>query len=157
MAGLPGGQTHEDARLRALAFWVGHHQAGAPAPRIGPAPAIAASAPPQRDPAVASAPLGSSTADQSARAAARAERIGELESMVPQLMTMAGDPRAGVRATVARCFGILATAGRAPADREVWRLLLGLSKYDDDSQVRVAAEAALAALERHGTVARQAS
>ncbi|WP_297080857.1 hypothetical protein [uncultured Demequina sp.] len=157
MAGLSGGQTDEDARLRALAFWVGHHQAGAPAPRIGPPQATAASAPAPRDPAVASAPLGSSPSDKAERAAAREQRIGELAAMVPQLKVMSTDRRAPVRATVARCFGILATAGRAPADREVWRLLLGLAKYDDEPEVRAAAEAALAALEKHGTVALQAS
>ncbi|MFW2513037.1 hypothetical protein ACNI3K_04605 [Demequina sp. SO4-13] len=118
-------------RLRALAFWVGHHQATEPAPRIGPSP----------------------EQDRAARDAMRSRRIGELVLMVPELKRLACDPRAPVRATAARCFAILATAGRAPADREVWRLLLGLAKYDDDADVRSAADTALVALERHGAVA----
>ncbi|WP_144276216.1 hypothetical protein [Demequina sp. NBRC 110053] len=143
----------EDARLRALAFWVGHHQAHEPAPRIGPAPAVRSRAAVTAVGVVASEALGASPEDRAARAAARDQRIGELAAMVPQLKVMASDSRPAVRATVARCFGILATAGRAPADREVWRMLLGLAKYDEDAAVRTAADAALAALERHGAVA----
>lgn len=131
---MPGVSVrHHDSepRLRALAFWVGHHQAAEPAPRIGPSP----------------------EQDRAARDAMRARRIGELVMMVPELKRLAADGRAPVRATAARCFAILATAGRAPSDREVWRLLLGLAKYDDDEDVRSAADTALVAMERHGAVA----
>lgn len=131
MATASARQDETQARLRALAFWVGHHQASQPAPRIGPSP----------------------DQDRVARDAMRSRRIGELVLMVPQLKRLACDPRPPVRATAARCFAILATAGRAPADREVWRLLLGLAKYDDDDDVRNAADTALVALERHGAVA----
>lgn len=131
MAGARMRQDETQPRLRALAFWVGHHQAAEPAPRIGP----------------------SLDNDLAARDAMRARRIGELVLMVPELKRLATDVRAPVRATAARCFAILATAGRAPSDREVWRLLLGLSKYDDDPDVRSAADTALVALERHGAVA----
>lgn len=134
MAGAGTRHEGEDARLRALAFWVGHHQASQPAPRIGPA-----------------VPTAGETA------AERDRRIGELLRMVPELKRLAADSRPSVRATVARSFAILATAHRAPADREIWRLLLGLSKYDDDADVRAAAEVALAALERYGAVAAKAS
>lgn len=120
-----------DPRLRALAFWVGHHQAAQPAPSI------------ERR----------LTTDPGARAAAWARRIRELQLMVPELKALAAHPHPAMRCTAARCFAILATAGRAPADREVWRLLLGLAKYDDDDEVRAAAERALTAFERHGAVA----
>ncbi len=131
MAGANVRHEDRDERLRAHAFWVGHHQAAEPAPHIGLA----------------------STDDPGARDAARARRIGELVLMVPELKRLASDPRVAMRATSARCFTILATAGQAPADREVWRLLLGLAKYDEEPEVRVAAEQALAALERHGAIA----
>lgn len=125
-------RSHDsEPRLRALAFWVGHHQAAEPAPRIGP----------------------SLDTDRDARDAMRARRLGELALMVPELKCLAGDSRPSVRATAARCFAILATAGLAPSDREVWRLLLGLAKYDHDADVKRAADAALAALERHGAIA----
>lgn len=143
MAGAATRHDDDGARLRALAFWVGHHQAHQPAPRIGPAP--------HDEPAPSLAP------DKAARAALRDQRIGALVEMVPQLKELADDPRPAVRATVARSFAILATARQAPADRDVWRLLLGLSKYDDDAEVRAAADFALVALERHGTVAARAS
>lgn len=84
----------------------------------------------------------------------RAERIGALAHLVPRLRVLAEDPRPEVRVTYALCFMILAWAGRAPSDREVWRSLLGLSKYDDDPEVRQAAADALAVLERLGTVSR---
>lgn len=135
MAGAAVRPQQDDARLRALAFWTGHHQAHQPAPRL--APVIAA--------------------EQAARDEARVARIGELARMVPELKKMADDPRPQVRATVARCFAILATARQLVADREIWRILLGLSKYDADPAVRASAEAALVALERHGTVAAKAS
>ncbi|WP_203655344.1 HEAT repeat domain-containing protein [Demequina activiva] len=134
MAGASMRHESDDARLRALAFWVGHHQASQPAPRIGPA-----------------GPTPGETA------AERERRIGDLVRMVPELKQLAKDSRPAVRATVARSFAILATAHRAPADREIWRLLLGLAKYDEDPDVRAAAEAALAALERYGAVAAKAS
>ncbi|GAA5518892.1 hypothetical protein Lsed01_01326 [Demequina sediminis] len=84
----------------------------------------------------------------------RAERIGALARLSPRLRVLAEDPRPELRVTYALCFSILAWAGRAPSDREVWRTLLGLSKYDDDPAVRAAAEEALAIFERLGTVAR---
>src|SRR5690554_6316816 len=90
-----------DPRLRALAFWVGHHQAAQPAPSIELR----------------------LTTDPSARTAGWARRIGELQLMVPDLKALAARPRPAMRSTAARCFAILATAGQAPADREVWRLL----------------------------------
>lgn len=130
MASAANGQTG-DPRLRAFDFWVGHHQWAQPAPSLEVR----------------------LTADHGERTAAWARRIGELVLMVPELKVLAGHSRPAVRATVARCFAILATAGQAPADREVWRLLLGLAKYDSDPEVRAAADAALGALERHGAVA----
>ncbi len=84
----------------------------------------------------------------------RAERIGALAGLVPRLRALAEDARPEVRATYPLCLMILAWAGRAPTDREVWRCLLGLAKYDDDSEVRDAAAEAIAVLERLGTVAR---
>lgn len=130
-SGAHSRHANGDTRLRALAFWVGHHQAAEPAPPIGLTPA----------------------SDPDARDAARDRRIGELVLMVPELKRLAADRRPAMRATAARCFAILATAGKAPADREVWRLLLGLAKYDEDREVRSAAERALSAFERHGAVA----
>jgi len=58
------------------------------------------------------------------------------------LRVLAEDPRPELRVTYALCFSILAWVGRVPSDREVWRTLLGLSKYDDDPAVRAAAEEA---------------
>ncbi len=98
----------------------------------------------------------SSTADADAirlREAMRAERVGALAQLVPQLVGLARDERACVRATFATCFSILAKAGQAPADREVWRALLGLAKYDADEEVRSAAERALNDFEHYGLVA----
>lgn len=85
----------------------------------------------------------------------RAERIGALAHLVPRLRVLADDPRAEVRVTYALCLMILAWAGRAPTDREVWRCLLGLAKYDDDPEVRLAAADAIAVFERLGTVSRE--
>lgn len=124
-----------DPRLRALAFWVGHHQAAEPAPSIELR----------------------LTLDPGVRTTVWARRIGELLLMVPELKALAAHPRPAMRSTAARCFAILAAAGQAPADREVWRLLLGLAKYDADEEVRAAAERALSALERHGAVAQSPS
>ena len=73
-----------------------------------------------------------------------------------RLLGLARDPRPAVRVTFATCFSILAKAGQAPADREVWRALLGLAKYDDDAEVRTAAERALADFEHCGLVAQPA-
>lgn len=126
-------RTVGDPRLRALDFWVGHHQWSEPAPSIEMR----------------------LTTDQGERTAAWARRIGELVLMVPQLKLLGAHSKPAMRATAARCFAILATAGQAPADREVWRLLLGLAKYDQDAEVRAAAERALESLERHGAVASQ--
>lgn len=112
--------------LRAIAFWNGHHQYEPPA--VSDALAL--------------------------REAMRAERIGALARLVPQLIGLARDPRPSVRSTFATCFSILARAGQAPADREVWRALLGLAKYDDEPEVRAAAERALADFEHCGTLAK---
>lgn len=131
MASSRNHRVKVDPRLRALDFWVGHHQWSEPAPSIGLR----------------------LTNDRRERTAAWARRIGELVLMVPELKVLAAHPRASVRATAARSFAILAAAGQAPADREVWRLLLGLAKYDPDAEVRTAAESALGSLERHGVVA----
>jgi hypothetical protein len=112
--------------LRAVDFWIGHHQYEPP----------------------------TETGALRIREAVRAERLAALAEMAPQLIGLARDHRAAVRAAAATCFSILAKAGRAPADREVWRAMLGLSKYDDDPQVRAAAERALEDFERCGTVAK---
>jgi hypothetical protein len=120
---------------RAIAFWNGQHQYQ----------------PPVRD------GIGASTHDDAdaerLRDAMRAERVGALAQLVPQLVGLAQDPRSCVRVTFATCFSILAKAGQAPADREVWRALLGLAKYDADEEVRSAAERALNDLEHYGLVA----
>ena len=84
----------------------------------------------------------------------RAERIAALVALTPQLLSLARDPRPSVRATFATCFSIMAKAGQAPADREVWRTLLGLAKYDDVVEVRRVAERALEDFEHCGTFAR---
>ncbi|MDE0572507.1 hypothetical protein ON058_03665 [Demequina sp. B12] len=131
MASAPTQRDVSQERLRALAFWVGHHQMAEPQPHIGPRPD-----------------------DWHAREEAIQRRVGELELMVPELKRLAGDARPQVRTTVAKGFAMLAQAGRGPADRDVWGLLLDLSKYDTDPVVRAAAEEALDALERHGAVAR---
>ena len=111
--------------LRAIAFWNGQHQYDQPTE----AEAVAL------------------------RDAMRAERIGALAVLVPGLIGLARDSRPAVRTTFATCFSILAKAGQAPADREVWRALLGLAKYDDDERVRAAAERALDDFEHCGQVA----
>jgi len=110
---------------RAIAFWNGQHQYEPP----------------------------TETGALRMREAVRAERIGALVELVPQLIGLARDSRPTVRVTFATCFSILAKAGQAPADREVWRALLGLAKYDDDAEVRTAAERALADFEHCGLVA----
>lgn len=126
VAYLPSAYARSSADpLRAIAFWNGHHQYEPP----------------------------TDTGAVALREAMRAERIGALAQLVPQLIGLARDPRPSVRATFATCFSILAKAGQAPADREVWRALLGLAKYDDDAEVRAAAERALADFEHSGLVA----
>ena len=112
--------------MRAIAFWNGQHQ---------------------YEPATDSAALA-------VRGAMRAERIAALVALTPQLLSLARDPRPSVRATFATCFSIMAKAGQAPADREVWRTLLGLAKYDDVVEVRRVAERALEDFEHCGTFAR---
>lgn len=87
-------------------------------------------------------------------AALRAERIHALAELAPKLPSLAKDSRPAVRMAVATCFSIMARGGQAPTDREVWRTLLGLSRYDDDPQVRAVAERAINDLEHCGTVAR---
>ncbi|WP_062069833.1 hypothetical protein [Demequina sediminicola] len=132
---MPGAPTrHDDSheRLRALAFWVGHHQASEPAP-----------------------PVESRTSEWKAREEAISRRISELESMVPELKRLASDRRVQVRTTVAKGFAMLAQAGRGPADREVWRVLLDMSRYDNDPVVRAAADEALGAFEQYGSLARR--
>ncbi|WP_296664680.1 hypothetical protein [Demequina sp.] len=96
----------------------------------------------------------SAVEDSAEREMLRAERIAELARLSPELIRLADDARPAVRATVALCYSILAKGGQAPADRQVWRMLLGLARYDIDGEVRAAAEAALADFERYGTVAR---
>lgn len=123
--------------LRALAFWVGQHPY---------AEAAAAH--------LAHAHAEEAHPEEAERERLRAERIAALARLVPQLGGLARDPRPSVRATFATCFSILARAGQAPADREVWRALLGLAKYDDDAGVRAAAERALDDFEHWGNVAR---
>ncbi|WP_062076859.1 hypothetical protein [Demequina globuliformis] len=128
-----------DDRLRALAFWVGHHQMSEPAPPIWP-----------RRPASPVPPARAST-DQR-----RAERVRELEALVPELLKMAATGGAHARTTVAKSFAILAQAGRGPADRQVWAALLTLAS-DPDPVVRGAADEALSACETYGTVPRRAT
>jgi hypothetical protein len=116
VAFLPGAYLRDKGDpLRAVAFWNGQHQYE----------------PPTDSGAIRLAE------------AVRAERIGALAALAPQLVDLARDARPEVRAAAATCFSILAKAGQAPSDREVWRALLGLSKYDDDADVRAAAERAL--------------
>src|SRR5690242_3252217 len=80
VAFLPSAFARDEADpLRAIAFWNGQH------PYV-----------PVRD------------AEASAlRSAMRAERIGALARLVPQLIGLANDPRPEVRATFATCFSIL--------------------------------------------------
>ncbi|MGC4175919.1 hypothetical protein [Demequina sp.] len=112
--------------LRAVAFWNGQHQYEPP----------------------------TETGALRLAEAIRAERIGALAALAPQLLGLARDSRPYVRAAAATCFSILAKAHQAPADREVWRAMLGLAKYDDDAEVRSAAERALVHFEHCGTFAR---
>ncbi|MCR6712643.1 MAG: hypothetical protein NVV57_08055 [Demequina sp.] len=126
VAYLPSAYRRDEADpLRAIAFWNGQHQ---------------------YEPPTESGALR-------IREAIRAERIGALAALAPQLIGLARDPRPSIRAAAATCFSILATAGQAPADREAWRAMLGLAKYDDDAEVRAAAERALRHFEHCGTVA----
>lgn len=131
-----------ESPLRALDFWIGRHQYRAQA--VAAEAAAEAEVPTDELPVL----------DRRQREQARAARIAELARLVPLLKELSVDPRAPMRVTSATCFSILARAGQAQADREVWRILLGLSKYDEDAEVRAAADAALADLERFGTVAR---
>ena len=120
MAYLPSAyRRSEGDPLRAVAFWNGQHQ---------------------YEPPTESGALR-------IREAIRAERIGALAALAPQLLGLARDSRPAVRAAAATCFSILARSGQAPSDREIWRALLGLAKYDDDDDVRAAAERALADFE----------
>lgn len=126
VAYLPSAYRRDEGNpLRAIAFWNGQHQ---------------------YEPPTESGALR-------IREAIRAERIGALAALAPQILGLVRDPRPSVRAAAATCFTILATAGHAPADREVWRAMLGLAKYDDDAEVRAAAERALEHFEHCGTVA----
>lgn len=126
IAYLPSAYRRDEGDpLRAIAFWNGQHQYEPP----------------------------TETGALRLHEAIRAERIGALAALAPELIGLARDSRPSVRAAAATCFSILATAGQAPADREVWRAMLGLAKYDDDDQVRAAAERALAHFEHCGTVA----
>lgn len=126
VAYLPSAYARDAADpLRAIAFWNGQHQYEPP----------------------------TETGAMRVHEAMREERIGALVELVPQLIGLARDRRPSVRVTFATCFSILAKAGRAPADREVWRALLGLAKYDDVPEVRAAAERALDDLEHSGLIA----
>ena len=123
---LPSAYARDAADpLRAIAFWNGQHQ---------------------YEPATDTGALA-------VREAMLEERLGALADLVPQLIGLARDPRPSVRVTFATCFSILAKAGKAPADREVFRALLGLAKYDDNEGVRSAAERALNDFEHCGLVA----
>jgi len=124
---LPSAYARDAADpLRAIAFWNGQHQ---------------------YEPAT-------DTAAHDVREAMRAERIAALVELSPQLLSLARDQRPALRVTFATCFSIMAKAGQAPADREVWRALLGLAKYDDVDEVRFVAERALEDFEHCGTFAR---
>lgn len=130
VAYLPSAYRRDEADpLRAIAFWNGHHQYEPP----------------------------TETGALRIREAIRSERLAALAQLAPQLLGFSRDHRPAVRAAAATCFSILAKAGRAPADREVWRAMLGLSKYDDDPQVRAAAERALEDFEHCGTVPQAAT
>lgn len=127
VAYLPSAYRRDEADpLRAIAFWNGQHQYEPP----------------------------THTQELAIREAMLAERVHALAALAPQLLSLARDPRPCLRATFATCFSILARAGQAPADREVWRALLGLAKYDDDPEVRTTAERAIAHFEGCGLVAR---
>jgi len=112
--------------MRAMDFWIGHHQYEPP----------------------------TDTDALALHNAMLAQRVGALAQLVPDLKGLARDPRPSVRATFATCFSILAKANQAPADRDVWRALLGLAKYDDDPDVRRVAERALEHFEYCGTYAK---
>ncbi|WP_062517651.1 hypothetical protein [Demequina gelatinilytica] len=94
--------------------------------------------------------------DEQSDAAIRSSRVDALADLIPRLKGLSEDRRPDMRSLYALCYSMLACEGRAPADREVWRALLGLSKYDEDPGVRRIADAALTDLERHGTVPRGA-
>ncbi|WP_062305054.1 hypothetical protein [Demequina subtropica] len=94
--------------------------------------------------------------EEQSDAAIRSERADVLADLMPRLKGLSEDRRPEMRSLYALCYSLLACEGRAPADREVWRALLGLSKYDVDPGVRRIADAALSDLERHGTVPRGA-
>ncbi|WP_143058906.1 hypothetical protein [Demequina mangrovi] len=120
-------------------------------------------APPRRDPAEpgatrrslrASRPEQEPAPEEQSDAAVRASRVEMLADLMPKLHGLSDDRRPEMRALYALCFSMMASEGLAHADREVWRALLGLSKYDEDPQVRRIADAALTDLERHGTVPR---
>ncbi|WP_062384060.1 hypothetical protein [Demequina iriomotensis] len=85
-------------------------------------------------------------------AALPSARLEALADLIPQLRGLSEDRRPEMRSLYALCYSLLAIDGQAPADRDVWRALLGLSKYDQDAAVRRAADLALTDLERFGTV-----
>jgi len=124
---LPSAYARDEGDpLRAIAFWNGQHQYEAPTQ-------------------TSALRLGTEV---------REERIGALAALATQLLGLMRDRRPEVRASAATCFAILAKGGQAPADREVWRALLGLAKYDDNVHVRAAAERSLDYFEVCGTVAK---
>lgn len=88
-------------------------------------------------------------------ASIRSDRVESLGALMPRLGALAVDDRPEMRTLYALSVSMLACDGRARSDRELWRTLLGLSKYDPDAGVRRAADAALTDLEHHGTTPAQ--
>jgi len=126
-----------------------------PVPGAKPEPAPAAPLPSRRQArARAEAAREEPPESEKSAAALHSDRLEALARLMPRLASLEQDDRPEMRALYALCFSMLASGGQAPADREVWRTLLGLSKYDDDPFVRSTADAALTDLERHGTVPR---
>lgn len=118
-----------------------------PAPESGPATrddATAASRP--------AAPVRGAGSEADSQADLGEAALAMLAVLAPHLDGFAADPAAEVRATFARCHGLLARAGKARSDRRVWRALLTMADADLDAGVRRAADEALTALEHHGTL-----
>ncbi|WP_156160616.1 hypothetical protein [Demequina soli] len=120
-----------------------------PVPSVWPAP-IAADVPEPGD----DAPLEQAADAPAAEAGDVDEALEMLVELAPHLECLASAADAAARVTYARCQGMLARMGRAVSDRRVWRALLALCDADPDPEVRAEADAALIALEQHGTVPR---